>query len=209
MKEKLLEHLDYARDWLNEAESEFKSGNFIQGELNLSLAQAEIKRAWEESQMNRKIVFMPVQDGIFASEDSFTQEPEDFSWTGSTPTRGRSRFSLLLSGRNSRKKFVSLAAVFLIFILSAVFYPLNLHREEMQAPPILEKPVLDIREIEGYEDAGRYFQLTDSLPFSIAEREIHNTSVINPSVIKLTSFSTLNLDVSTAFAQSPSSEKDF
>lgn len=46
---KLVENIDHAKNWLDKAKEEFNDSNSVRGELHLSLAQAEVKRAWELS----------------------------------------------------------------------------------------------------------------------------------------------------------------
>lgn len=45
----LLVHIDEAKEWLDKAKTEYIASNPIRGELNLNLAQAEVKYAWELS----------------------------------------------------------------------------------------------------------------------------------------------------------------
>lgn len=51
---KILNHISFARDWLNRAEDRIRAGNNLEGELFLSLAESEIKKAWEISVEARK-----------------------------------------------------------------------------------------------------------------------------------------------------------
>jgi|SRR5690554_3465358 len=51
---KILNHISYARDWLNKAENQVCRGSLIEGELYLSLAEAEVHKAWETSLLSRK-----------------------------------------------------------------------------------------------------------------------------------------------------------
>jgi hypothetical protein len=46
---RLLQYIEDAKTWLNKAEKEFSDSNSVRGELILSLAQAEVKHAWELS----------------------------------------------------------------------------------------------------------------------------------------------------------------
>jgi hypothetical protein len=46
----ILKHIRFARGWLDKAEDEFASEEKLKGELTLTLAQAEVKHAWEASQ---------------------------------------------------------------------------------------------------------------------------------------------------------------
>lgn len=48
-KDRVLSHIENVRDWLRRAEDGYKGGATFQGELNLNLARAELKKAWEES----------------------------------------------------------------------------------------------------------------------------------------------------------------
>lgn len=48
-KERVLNGIGNTRDWLDRAEVEYRKDAFLLGEMNLNLAQAELKRAWEES----------------------------------------------------------------------------------------------------------------------------------------------------------------
>lgn len=50
LKSSLLDYLDNVRDWLDRAEGDYRAGKKWQGELNLNLARAELKKAWEVSQ---------------------------------------------------------------------------------------------------------------------------------------------------------------
>lgn len=45
----LLQHIDDAKEWLEQAKAQYKQANPLQGELILNLAQAEVKYAWELS----------------------------------------------------------------------------------------------------------------------------------------------------------------
>lgn len=45
----LLQYIEDAKTWLDKAEDEFNNANSTRGELILSLAQAEVKHAWELS----------------------------------------------------------------------------------------------------------------------------------------------------------------
>lgn len=47
--EKIIEHLRFARNWLDRAEEEYSQDKIIQAELTLSLAEAEVRHAWETS----------------------------------------------------------------------------------------------------------------------------------------------------------------
>jgi hypothetical protein len=50
---RVVEHIRFAKDWLDRAEHQFCSSESIQGELTLTLAQAELRCAWEESRASR------------------------------------------------------------------------------------------------------------------------------------------------------------
>lgn len=54
-KTKVIAHIDDAKGWLDEAREEYLQSNRIQGELNLNLAQAEVKYAWELSR-NQNVI---------------------------------------------------------------------------------------------------------------------------------------------------------
>ncbi len=49
-----LKHISFARDWLDRAEEKIRSGSFIDGEIYLSLAESEVRKAWEDSYSSRK-----------------------------------------------------------------------------------------------------------------------------------------------------------
>ncbi|MFW6021992.1 MAG: hypothetical protein ACOCQW_00520 [Halanaerobiaceae bacterium] len=51
---KILKHISFARDWLDRAEEKIKSENLIEGEVFLSLAESEVRKAWEFSLFRRK-----------------------------------------------------------------------------------------------------------------------------------------------------------
>lgn len=51
---KVLKHIAFARDWLARAEERIKTGSIMEGELYLSLAEAEIRKAWEDSYLSRR-----------------------------------------------------------------------------------------------------------------------------------------------------------
>lgn len=46
---KLVGHIEEAKDWLNKAQEEYSQDNPVRGEIILNLAQAEVKHAWELS----------------------------------------------------------------------------------------------------------------------------------------------------------------
>ncbi|MFW5985835.1 MAG: hypothetical protein ACOCQH_00595 [Halanaerobiales bacterium] len=49
----IIDHISFARDWLKKAEERIKTGFPVEGEVFLSLAEAEIKRAGEKSRSMR------------------------------------------------------------------------------------------------------------------------------------------------------------
>jgi len=51
---KVLKHISFARDWLDRAEEKIRNGSFIDGEVYLSLAESEVRKAWEDSYSSRK-----------------------------------------------------------------------------------------------------------------------------------------------------------
>ncbi|MFW6034618.1 MAG: hypothetical protein ACOCRZ_00030 [Halothermotrichaceae bacterium] len=51
---KILKHISFARDWLNRAEEKIKFGEVIEGEFLLSMAESEVRKAWETSISIRK-----------------------------------------------------------------------------------------------------------------------------------------------------------
>ncbi|HEY8463536.1 MAG TPA: hypothetical protein VIM29_05850 [Bacillota bacterium] len=53
--QKVLAHIDDAKNWLDEAKTEYLHSNQVRGELNLNLAQAEVKYAWELSRSQNVI----------------------------------------------------------------------------------------------------------------------------------------------------------
>ncbi|HHW13657.1 MAG TPA: hypothetical protein GXX28_01815, partial [Firmicutes bacterium] len=55
----VLNHLRFARHWLAKAEGEFQRQETARGELTLSLAQAEMKKAWLESRSGAKLIGFP------------------------------------------------------------------------------------------------------------------------------------------------------
>lgn len=50
---KVIDHIRFAKAWLDKAEHQFQSNESIQGELTLTLAQAELRCAWEKSHTSR------------------------------------------------------------------------------------------------------------------------------------------------------------
>ncbi|AZR73975.1 hypothetical protein BBF96_11590 [Anoxybacter fermentans] len=62
LKDRILNHLENVRDWLDRAEMEYKNDRILQGELNLNLARAELKKAFEESRRlycEKQVVYIP------------------------------------------------------------------------------------------------------------------------------------------------------
>ncbi|WP_125987798.1 hypothetical protein [Halocella sp. SP3-1] len=49
----IMRHISYARDWLCRAEKKIESGDLVEGEFFLSLAEAETRKAWERSYSSR------------------------------------------------------------------------------------------------------------------------------------------------------------
>lgn len=52
---KVVSHIEDAKNWLDEAKTEYLQNNRVRGELNLNLAQAEVKYAWELSR-NQSVI---------------------------------------------------------------------------------------------------------------------------------------------------------
>lgn len=50
---KNLKHISFARDWLDRAEEKIRCGSFVDGEVYLSLAESEVRKAWEDSYSSR------------------------------------------------------------------------------------------------------------------------------------------------------------
>ncbi|MEJ6951260.1 hypothetical protein [Natronospora cellulosivora (SeqCode)] len=50
----ILKHISFARDWLDKAEEKINYGSLLDGELYLSLAEAEVRKAWEGSVSQRR-----------------------------------------------------------------------------------------------------------------------------------------------------------
>lgn len=53
-REPVLLHIQDAESWLSRAKTEYQTANDVRGELDLSLAQAEVKYAWELSRSKRR-----------------------------------------------------------------------------------------------------------------------------------------------------------
>jgi hypothetical protein len=61
---KVVSHIDEAKNWLDEAKELYTQSNRVRGELNLNLAQAEVKYAWELSRrqnVTQNVQALPVQ----------------------------------------------------------------------------------------------------------------------------------------------------
>jgi hypothetical protein len=58
----VITHIEEAKNWLDEAKEEYTQSNSIRGDLNLNLAQAEVKCAWELSHnQNVNCINKPIQ----------------------------------------------------------------------------------------------------------------------------------------------------
>jgi hypothetical protein len=60
--EKLMEHIEDAKDWLDKAKEYYRQANPIHAEMTLNLAGAEVKHAWELSRgtrVNNKQITIP------------------------------------------------------------------------------------------------------------------------------------------------------
>lgn len=55
----VLNHLRFARHWLAKAEHEFQRDQSAQGELSLSLVEAEVRKAWNESRRAIRLLSFP------------------------------------------------------------------------------------------------------------------------------------------------------
>lgn len=53
---KILKHISFAHDWLDKAEEKIKTNRIVDGEVYLSLAEAEVRKAWEDSYSSRRQV---------------------------------------------------------------------------------------------------------------------------------------------------------
>ena len=51
---RILKHLTYAREWLDRAEGKVSAGSLVEGEVLISLAEAELHKAWEISCFSRQ-----------------------------------------------------------------------------------------------------------------------------------------------------------
>jgi hypothetical protein len=56
---KVVSHIDEAKNWLDAAKAKYSQSNRVGGELNLNLAQAEVKYAWELSRRQNVISTVP------------------------------------------------------------------------------------------------------------------------------------------------------
>lgn len=54
-KHGVVRHLRFARQWLEQAEQEFRKDNPVRAELTLSLVLGEVRRAWEMSRKTRSV----------------------------------------------------------------------------------------------------------------------------------------------------------
>jgi hypothetical protein len=59
----VLNHLRFARHWLAKAENEFQRQESVQGELSLSLVEAEVRKAWTESRRTMRLLAFPGRAG--------------------------------------------------------------------------------------------------------------------------------------------------
>ncbi len=59
----VLNHLRFARHWLAKAENEFQRQESVQGELSLSLVEAEVRKAWTESRRAMRLIAFPGRAG--------------------------------------------------------------------------------------------------------------------------------------------------
>jgi len=66
---KVLKHISFARDWLAKAEERMKTGSLLEGELYLSLAEAEVRKAWEDSYLSRR---QSAQPGFWSRKRLFS-----------------------------------------------------------------------------------------------------------------------------------------
>ena len=51
---RILKHLTYAREWIDRAEGKVTAGSMVEGEVLISLAEAELHKAWEISYFSRR-----------------------------------------------------------------------------------------------------------------------------------------------------------
>lgn len=54
----IINHINFARDWLSSAENSIFEGELVEGEMYLSLAESEVRRAWEKSLAHRNNHFV-------------------------------------------------------------------------------------------------------------------------------------------------------
>lgn len=64
LSSKILEHIKFAKAWLDKAERQFMADESTKGELTLTLAQAEVKYAWETSRAHVETAARPVSKGV-------------------------------------------------------------------------------------------------------------------------------------------------
>lgn len=108
LQDKVLDQIQNVRDWLDRAESDYQNDQTWQGELNLNLAQAELKKAWEESQRlhsEEKVISLP--SAVRAVESGTEQRKTR------TQVEKRRRFSAL-----GQHRFGLVAAVVLLICVS-------------------------------------------------------------------------------------------
>jgi len=58
-KEPVMHHIQDAESWLSRAKTDYLAANDIRGELDLSLAQAEVRYAWELSRGKTEVAALP------------------------------------------------------------------------------------------------------------------------------------------------------
>lgn len=108
LQDKVLDQIQNVRDWLDRAESDYQNDQTWQGELNLNLAQAELKKAWEESQKlhsDQKIISLPSAKSVVESDTE--------KFKSRTRVEKRRRFSAL-----GQHRFGLVAAVVLLIFVS-------------------------------------------------------------------------------------------
>ncbi|ACL70518.1 hypothetical protein [Halothermothrix orenii] len=94
----IIKHISFARKWLDKAEDRFRAGDVLEGELLLTLAESESRKAWEVSVASRKgkikkrskislspglvtvigLIFVLVIVGIFTYLNLFPLSGEDY-----------------------------------------------------------------------------------------------------------------------------------
>lgn len=105
--DKILGHIANVRDWLDRAEQDYQSQKNWQGELNLNLAQAELKKAWEESQRLHsleKVVYMSPRPAELKAKVRYSKA-KNAKWT---------------SYRRFSKNQTSIAIAILLLILVSI-----------------------------------------------------------------------------------------